>query len=78
MSDLESKIKDEVGYPDRRIIRMKQLLRKFPFSESHIYGLIQKGLFPKPFPLIPGGRSVGWYESEIDLFIASQAKAREE
>lgn len=50
----------------RRILRMAQLREKYPLSESHIYSLIKQGLFPKPFPLVPGGRAVGWYEDVID------------
>lgn len=55
----------------RRIIRMAQLRAKFPLSESHIYGLIKQGKFPKPFPLVPGGRATGWYEDTIDEFLES-------
>lgn len=50
----------------RRIIRMAQLREIYPLSESHIYSLIKQGLFPKPFPLVQGGRAVGWYEDDID------------
>lgn len=55
----------EVKLP-RRVIRMAQLRAKYPLSESHIYWLIKQGKFPKPFPLVPGGRAVGWYEDVID------------
>lgn len=59
----------------RRIIRMAQLRAKYPLSESHIYGLIKQGKFPKPFPLVPGGRAVGWYEDVIDDYFADCAHA---
>ena len=59
--------------PTRRVIRMAQLRAKCPLSESHIYGLIKQGKFPKPFPLVPGGRAVGWYEDVIDEFFADCA-----
>ncbi len=55
----------------RRIIRMAQLREKYPLSESHIYSLIKQGLFPKPFPLVPGGRAVGWYEDTVDEYLAT-------
>jgi predicted DNA-binding transcriptional regulator AlpA len=45
---------------------MAQLREKYPLSESHIYSLIKQGIFPKPFPLVQGGRAVGWYEDVID------------
>jgi prophage regulatory protein len=57
--------------PIRRIIRMAQLRAKYPLSESHIYSLIKQGKFPKPFPLVPGGRAVGWYEDVIDDYFAA-------
>jgi predicted DNA-binding transcriptional regulator AlpA len=56
---------------ERRIIRMAQLREKFPLSESHIYSLIKQGLFPKPFPLVPGGRAVGWYEDTVDDYLST-------
>ena len=59
--------------PVRRIIRMAQLRAKYPLSESHIYWLIKQGKFPKPFPLVPGGRAVGWYEDTIDQHFAACA-----
>ena len=55
----------------RRIRRMAHLRTRYPFSESHIYSLIKQGKFPKPFPLIPGGRAKGWYEDVIDEFFAN-------
>jgi predicted DNA-binding transcriptional regulator AlpA len=52
--------------PPRRIIRMAQLRAKYPMSESHIYGLIKQGKFPRPFQLVPGGRAKGWFEDIVD------------
>jgi prophage regulatory protein len=57
--------------PSRRIIRMAQLREKYPLSESHIYALIKQGRFPKPFPLVSGGRAVGWYEDTIDDYFST-------
>lgn len=61
---------DDLVQARRRVIRMAQLRQKYPFSESHIYSLIKRGMFPKPFPLVPGGRAVGWYEDTIDEFLS--------
>ncbi len=63
--------KKNINSNGRRIIRMAQLREKYPLSESHIYSLIKQGLFPKPFPLVPGGRAVGWYEDTIDDYLAT-------
>jgi len=45
---------------------MAQLRAKYPMSESHIYGLIKQGKFPRPFQLVPGGRAKGWFEDIVD------------
>lgn len=57
----------------RRVIRMKRLREKYPYSESSIYDQIKKGLFPAPFSLIQGGRARGWFEDEIDEYLAARA-----
>jgi len=56
-----------------RILRMRQLAEKLSLSDSHIYALIQKNQFPKPFSLVHGGRAMGWYESEIDIWLAQRS-----
>ena len=61
----------------RRVIRMAQLREKIPFSESHLYALIQKQLFPKPFQ-IAGGRASFWYEEDIDEWLSAQRCTSEE
>ena len=57
----------------RRVIRMKRLREKYPYSESSIYDQIKRGLFPAPFPLVEGGRARGWFEDEIDEYLAARA-----
>jgi prophage regulatory protein len=59
-----------------RILRMKQLLEKIPFTASHIYGLIKEDKFPKPFQLIPNGRAKGWHESVIDQWISENMRSQ--
>ncbi len=59
----------------RRVIRMKRLKEKYPYSESSIHAQVKKGLFPAPFPLIEGGRAKGWFEDEIDNYLAERAAA---
>jgi prophage regulatory protein len=59
-----------------RILRMKQLLEKLPFTASHIYALIKEDRFPKPFQLIPNGRAKGWHESAIDQWITENTRSK--
>jgi predicted DNA-binding transcriptional regulator AlpA len=70
MSKQHHKRSEEKG---RRVIRMKRLREKYPYSESSIYDQIKKGLFPAPFALIQGGRARGWFEDEIDEYLAARA-----
>jgi predicted DNA-binding transcriptional regulator AlpA len=59
-----------------RIIRMRELRQKLRLSPSHIYALISRGLFPAPFPLVPGGRAKGWDEAVVDAFLNSRKEAK--
>jgi len=57
-----------------RILRMRDLRERFGgISASHIYAMVAAGRFPKPFPIIPGGRATGWFESTIDAYLANGA-----
>ena len=68
---MSQKSKDYEAKTTRRIIRMAHLRAKYPLSESHISWLIKHGKFPKPFPLVTGGRAVGWYEDTVDDYLAT-------
>jgi len=57
------------------IIRMRELREKLRLSPSHIYDLISRGLFPAPFPLVPGGRAKGWDESTVDAYLTERKEA---
>ena len=52
-----------------RILRMRDLRDRLQLSQSQIFSLIARGLLPKPFSITPGGRSVGWLESDIANWI---------
>ena len=53
----------------QRLIRLVEVQNRVGLSNSYIYALQAKGLFPKPIKLIEGGRACGYIESEIDDFI---------
>lgn len=54
------------------IVRMRDLRARLGLSASHIYQLIVDGKFPRPFPLVVGGRSKGWRESTIEQYLADR------
>lgn len=55
--------------PDVKVIRHSQVCEKLQISRSKLFDLIAKGLFPRPFPLVPGGRAVGWLSSDVESWI---------
>lgn len=66
---------DNAGFPSKTaafIVRMRDVTRKVNLSESHIYLLISQGRFPRPFPLVQGGRAKGWLNSTIDEYLTDR------
>jgi prophage regulatory protein len=61
-----------------RVVRHTEVRQKLSVSEAKLFAMIAAGTFPKPFQLIPGGRSVGWLECDVDQWILDRKKAREE
>ena len=62
----------------KRILRMRDICLKVGLGQSSIYDLVNRGLFPKPFSLVPGGRAVGWTEDNIDQWILEREAASEQ
>ena len=57
------------------IIRHKQVCKRLQISSAKLFDMVAKGLFPKPFVIVPNGRAVGWLKSEIDSWILQQREA---
>ena len=55
-----------------RVVRHAAVCRKLDISSSALFDMCAKGLFPKPFTLIPGGRAVGWLEHQVDDWILAR------
>lgn len=60
-----------------RIARHNDVCRKLSLSPSTLFAMIAQGRFPKPFPIVPGGRAVGWLEHEVDAWIEERRNAAE-
>lgn len=58
-----------------RIVRLPELSTRLGLSISSIYVLIAKSALPKPFALVPGGRAVGWLESDVAEFVLNRKDA---
>lgn len=57
-----------------RIVRLRLVLSRTGLSKSTVYRRVADGTFPRPVKL--GARSSGWYESQIDLWLAAPAHYR--
>lgn len=55
-----------------RILRLPDVKARTGLSRSSIYAYIKDGRFPQHIAL--GERSVGWYESEVDAWMASRQR----
>lgn len=52
----------------RKIMRKPAVLAATGFSNSTLYERMAKGKFPKPTKLDPDGRTVVWFEDEIEAW----------
>lgn len=56
-----------------KVIRHAEVCRKLGVSAASLFDMVAKGQFPKPFTIIPGGRSVGWLEGDVDAWIVARS-----
>jgi prophage regulatory protein len=54
------------------ILRHAKVREKLGLSESKLFDMVARGVFPPPFQIVPGGRAVGWLESDVDAWILDQ------
>jgi prophage regulatory protein len=52
-----------------RVNRHNQVCEKLQISSAKLFDMVARGQFPKPFTIIPGGRAVGWLESDVNSWI---------
>ncbi|MCA9182826.1 MAG: AlpA family transcriptional regulator [Planctomycetales bacterium] len=57
---------------NQRLIRLPQVKSMVGLGRSSIYDKIKRGEFPKQIKL---GRSSGWVEAEVQLWISEQIQA---
>jgi len=58
-----------------RIIPKPELFSKVGMSDTQVWRWEKRGKFPKRINL--GGKSVGWFESEIDEWLEKKSKERD-
>lgn len=62
----------------RRGLRMPLVEQKTGLRKTQILDAVERGIFPKPYKLIPGGRAIAWDEDEIDAYLASRMAERDQ
>lgn len=73
MNAIEPFLNNDAIDPSRnRILRLPDVKARTGLSRSSIYAYIKDGKFPQHIAL--GERSVGWYESEVDAWVASRQR----
>jgi prophage regulatory protein len=58
-----------------QVIRHNQVCQKLQISSAKLFEMVAAGIFPKPFQLIPGGRAVGWLETDVSKWILDRKQA---
>lgn len=64
-------LQGEVVGPDEKFLKRKQVLEMCGISLSHLYYLMNKGMFPKSHRV--SHRSAVWLESDINLWRSMNA-----
>ena len=59
-----------------RALRMPEVELKTGMKKTQILEAAERGDFPKPFKVLPGGRAIAWNEAEIDEHLTRQMAAR--
>ena len=59
--------------PPIKIVRHAEVRQKLNVSSAKLFDMIAKGIFPRPFAIIPGGRAVGWLEADVDHWIIGRS-----
>lgn len=58
-------------HPKSRIIGLKEVMLRVPWSKTKIYGYMKAGKFPPQAKKLEGSTSAGWYEEDVDDFVES-------
>ena len=60
----------------RRGLRLPAVEAKTGMRKSQILDAVERGVFPRPFKIIPGGRAIAWAQDEIDQYLEQRMAAR--
>ena len=60
----------------RKLLKIRDVLERIPYSRAHIYNMIAEGRFPRQVHL--GGTGAFWVESEVEAWIQGHIDAADE
>ena len=61
-----------------QIVRHAHVCQKLQISSAKLFDLVAQGIFPKPFPIVPGGRAVGWIERDVNAWVLERKASASE
>ena len=59
-----------------KMMRLEAVKGQTGLSRSTIYSLVAAGKFPRQVVLTPGGRCVGWLESDVEAYLSNLLSTR--
>jgi prophage regulatory protein len=71
---VERKLKRKQEPLVRKILRRQEVRESTGYSDTQIWRLEKRGLFPERVKLNPDGTAVGWYADEIDEWVRSRVR----
>lgn len=75
ISHLSNSANTGIIEPNVRVIRHNSVCEKLDISSAKLFDMVACGLFPKPFTIIPGGRAVGWLESDVNRWVIERKES---
>ena len=64
-------------FKTRRALRLPAVMAKTGMRRTQIFDAVQRGVFPAPFKVLPGGKAIAWDEAEVDQHLERQMAARD-
>jgi prophage regulatory protein len=61
----------------QKILRLAEVMKCVGLRSTQIDLLVHQGVFPRPIKLSPGGRAIGWLESEIAQYQEARIAERD-
>ncbi len=58
-----------------RLLRLREVQQRIPYSRSSIYLKISLGEFPRPVKM--GKRAVAWREADVEKWMAERLESRQ-